>query len=108
VVLDAPYTSIAAVGQEIYPFIAVDWFLKDKFASIDHIGKIGAPLLILHGNRDRTIPLALGQALFQAAPEPKVMHVLEGAGHSDIYAFGAIVLLRQFLDEHVPQAAKAQ
>ena len=37
-----------------------------------------APLLILHGDRDEIVPLMDGQALFDAAPEPKQMHVFRG------------------------------
>jgi uncharacterized protein len=101
VVLDGPYTELAAIGQELYPFIPVKLFLKDKFVSTRHIGEVKAPILILHGSRDGTIPPRLGQALYAAAPNPKEIHIIEGAGHSDIYAFGAIQLLRGFLDSHL-------
>jgi fermentation-respiration switch protein FrsA (DUF1100 family) len=101
VVLDAPYTELAAIGQQLYPFLPVKLFLKDKFASIEHIGRVKAPILILHGSRDGTIPPRLGQALYEAAPSPKEIHIIEGAGHSDIYAFGAIQPLRSFLDKYL-------
>jgi fermentation-respiration switch protein FrsA (DUF1100 family) len=105
VVLDAPYTSIADIGQSLYPFIPVRLFLKDTFASIDYIGQIDAPLLVLHGSNDRTVPVALGRALYQAAAEPKELRILEGAGHSDIYLHGAMPPLRRFLDAHLRQPA---
>jgi fermentation-respiration switch protein FrsA (DUF1100 family) len=105
VVLDAPFTDLAEIGQQMFPWLPVRLFMKDRFASIAHIGGIRAPLLILHGSRDTTVPVTLGRALFQAAPEPKVMRILDGAGHSDIYAFGALPLLRQFLEEHRLQPA---
>ena len=106
VILDAPYTSITDVAQQLYPFIPVRLFLKDKFASIDHIRSIRAPLLVLHGARDSTIPVAFGRALFAAAAEPKEMHVLDGAGHSDIYLHGGMPLVRQFLANHLRQPAE--
>lgn len=105
VILDAPYTGLAAIGERLYPWMPVRWFLKDKFASSEHIGAVRAPLLILHGSRDRTIPVSLGQALFEVAPSPKQMRVLEGAGHSDIYAFGAMQLISGFLDEMLRRPA---
>ncbi len=58
VILDAPYTSIADIAEGLYPFIPVRLFLKDTFASIAHIRQIRAPLLVLHGARDGTIPVA--------------------------------------------------
>lgn len=43
----------------------------DKFNSIRKIGRVACPLLVIHGDRDRTIPLWHGQALFDKASEPK-------------------------------------
>jgi uncharacterized protein len=107
VILDAPYTALAAIGQERYPFIPVRLFLTDRFASDQHIAHVRAPILIMHGDRDRTIPLALGERLFAVAPEPKQMRIIKGAGHSDIYAFGAMQYVREFLDTHVRRPAPA-
>jgi fermentation-respiration switch protein FrsA (DUF1100 family) len=107
VILDAPYTSLADIGEELYPFIPVRLFLTDRFASDQHIAGIHAPLLIMHGDRDRTIPLALGQRLFAVAPEPKQMRIIKGAGHSDIYSFGAMQYVRDFLDSTVRQTEPA-
>jgi uncharacterized protein len=39
---------------------------------------------VLHGDRDELVPLMYGQELYDAAPEPKRMHVLAGAGHNDL------------------------
>jgi fermentation-respiration switch protein FrsA (DUF1100 family) len=62
---------------------------------------------VMHGTEDRVIPLESGQALYDAANQPKQMAVLRGAGHSDIYSFGAMKILRQFIDEHVRQPVGA-
>ena len=70
-----------------------------------------APLLFFHGDRDRTIPLALGQRLYDAAPEPKAFEILEGADHNDTLQIGGRAYLsriRRFLDENstaIPKAA---
>jgi fermentation-respiration switch protein FrsA (DUF1100 family) len=103
VVLDAPYTSLLDIARLHYPFIPVKLFLLDTFASVDHIKRIDAPLLVMHGTEDRVIPLESGKALYDAANQPKQMAVLRGAGHSDLYAFGAMQILRRFIDEQVRQ-----
>jgi hypothetical protein len=46
------------------------------------------PLLILHGDRDTTVPFAQGRRLFEAAPEPKQFFPIPGAGHNDTYFTG--------------------
>jgi fermentation-respiration switch protein FrsA (DUF1100 family) len=97
-VLDSPYTSIPDVGRWLYPFLPVETLTIDRFESKRYIGQVKAPILILHGTNDNTIPIELGRNLFQLAPEPKEMAELKGAGHSDIYSFGAWDKLRRFID----------
>jgi fermentation-respiration switch protein FrsA (DUF1100 family) len=41
-------------------------------------------LLVIHGDRDGIVPLAHGEALFDAAPGPKRIEVLPGATHNDL------------------------
>ncbi|MFN8515835.1 MAG: alpha/beta hydrolase [Chloroflexia bacterium] len=50
---------------------------------IDHIGRIAPrPLLIVHGERDRLIPVAEGHALFAAAGESAELWVVPEVGHA--------------------------
>jgi len=39
------------------------------------------PILILHGSLDEVVPLEHAQKLFEAAPEPKRLEIVEGADH---------------------------
>ncbi|HUV80226.1 MAG TPA: alpha/beta fold hydrolase [Candidatus Bathyarchaeia archaeon] len=39
------------------------------------------PLLILHGSSDDVVPPAHAQKLYEAAPEPKRLEIIEGADH---------------------------
>jgi fermentation-respiration switch protein FrsA (DUF1100 family) len=107
VILDAPYTSLPDVGKLFYPVMPVQTFMVDRFDSKKHISAVRAPILILHGTNDQVVPFTLGKALFEAAPQPKEMVVLQGAGHSDIYAFGAFSRLDEFLRVHLREASGA-
>ena len=98
VILDAPYTSLPDIGKSLYPFMPVETFMTDRFESRRHIEKVKAPILILHGTKDRTIPIEFGRALFEAAPEPKEFAAIEGAGHSNIYSYGAFAQLQRFVE----------
>ncbi len=53
---------------------------------IDRIGGIAAPLLLLAGAEDDRTTLAESRALFDAAPAPKRLVVVPGAGHVDLAA----------------------
>ncbi len=103
VVLESPYTSIAEVAQMHYWYLPARWLILDKWNSMDLIGRIGAPLLVIHGARDRTVPVRYGRRLFEAAPEPKEMLVLEHATHNNLYDFpqvsGRVI---DFVRRHVP------
>jgi fermentation-respiration switch protein FrsA (DUF1100 family) len=98
VALEAPYTSLVDIGREVYPFLPVRALMIDRYDSRTHIAKIRAPLLILHGTLDRIVPARFGRALFEAAPQPKQMHLIANAGHSDIYEYGAFPLLQRFIE----------
>ena len=70
-VLEAPFTSTADVAARIYWYLPVRFLMKDQFHSDQRIGKVTAPLLVLHGERDQVVPIALGERLFALANEPK-------------------------------------
>ena len=80
--LEAPFTSAKDVARTVLPVIGP--MLVWSFDSREKIGRIHAPMLFIHGNRDEIIPLRLGQALFAAAPEPKSVWIVPDAGHNGI------------------------
>jgi fermentation-respiration switch protein FrsA (DUF1100 family) len=59
----------------------VRMLMRDTFRSDERIGKIAAPLLMVHGTQDRSVPFASGERLFALANEPKELIRLEGVGH---------------------------
>lgn len=89
VILEAPMTSAAEVGQGAYPFLPVKLLIKDRYESLSRIDRIGAPLLIVHGERDRVVPVDHGRRLLAAAAEPKEAVFLPAAGHNDLFEHGA-------------------
>ena len=82
--LEAPYTAAVDVAAAIYPWLPVHWLMKDQFRSRDHIGAVEVPLLVIHGDADRVIPVDHGRRLFAMANEPKELVILPGEGHDAI------------------------
>ena len=70
-ILDAPYTSIVDVAAQAYPFLPVRLFLTDRYETTKYIANVKVPLLILHGERDGVVPVAMGRELARLANEPK-------------------------------------
>ena len=99
IILESPYTSTLDVAAANYWFLPVRLLMQDQFRSTDIIGQVKAPLLMLHGERDGVVPIALGERLFAAAPEPKKFVRLENVDHVSVLERGGIGPVRAFLDE---------
>jgi uncharacterized protein len=82
-VLRSPFASLAEVGQLHYPLVPVSLLLRDRYDAAALAGRLAAPLLVVAGDRDRIVPASHSRRLFAAAPQPKRLVVLDGAGHND-------------------------
>jgi fermentation-respiration switch protein FrsA (DUF1100 family) len=71
--------------------------MKDPFHSDQRIGRINAPLLVMHGVRDATIPITFGERLFTLAHEPKQFVRFPEGGHNDLDTYGAMAAARKFI-----------
>lgn len=97
VILEAPFTSAAAVASLHYWYMPVRLLMKDQFHSDRLIGKVTASLLILHGVHDHVVPFAMGERMFELANKPKhIVRFLDG-GHEDLDANGALDAVARFL-----------
>jgi fermentation-respiration switch protein FrsA (DUF1100 family) len=96
-ILEAPYTSTVDVAASLLPFLPVRLLMKDQFRSDELIGKVSAPVLVMHGERDPAIPIRFGERLFALAREPKRFVRFPNGGHDDLDAHGSIAAVRKFL-----------
>ena len=75
----------------------VGLLMKDQFRSDERIGKITAPVLILHGVKDQTVPYAMGERMFELTKARKhIVRFLDG-GHEDLDQNGALHAVGRFL-----------
>ena len=106
IVLEAPFTSIAALARQHYPFVPAALLVRDRFDAAARIVRLAAPLLVLHGGRDRIVPQRCGRRLLAAAPQPKEAWFAPLAGHNDLAAWGALDAAVDFIERRVPIAAE--
>jgi uncharacterized protein len=78
--------------------VPVRLLMKDQFRSDLHIGKVTAPVLILHGDRDDIVPIALAERLYALINAPKRFVRFAGIGHEDFGA-QAVEAAKQFIGE---------
>jgi len=88
-ILEAPFTSIAAVAQYHYPYVPAYRLATDRFDSLAEIGQVRAPILLIHAEDDRVVPVRFARALYAAAPEPKEAWFTPQGGH-DVGYYGGL------------------
>lgn len=82
-VLRSPFTSMTDVGRHHYAVLPVRWLLRDRYATIDRIARVNAPVLVIGGDADSIVPIAQTRRVFDAARDPKSLLVVGGADHND-------------------------
>lgn len=90
VILESAFTSLAAMGREHYPILytLLGWLVPARYDNAAKIGQLDAPLLLIHGSADTIVPVRMGRRLFELAPEPKRLYLIENADHNDAYFLG--------------------
>lgn len=74
-IVESSFTSLGDMGRRMFPFLPVNWLLKERLASVEKIGDFHGPVFISHGRGDATIPFTQGERLFEAAGDPKTFYV---------------------------------
>ena len=121
VVADSPFATMRDVIGDAYerrrlparPILSLTealnrWRYGYAFAAVQPVDAVKAiaprPLLLIHGEDDRLIPLAHGLAIFEAAGEPKELWVVPRVGHcggyfADRQAY--VQRVAQFFERHL-------
>lgn len=71
VVLENAFTSYAAIGQKMYPYMPVKWFAKFKYDTKEYLESVSCPVLIFHSKDDEIIPYKFGRELFESVEGDK-------------------------------------
>jgi len=100
--LESCFPSVEAMARHHYYGLPLHWLLSSRFRLIDAIVAVHMPVLVIHGDQDDLVPLALGREVFEAARPPKSLYVIAGAGHNDTYAVGG----RRYFERLVQFAAE--
>ena len=95
-IMDAPFNSTLDMGKRMMPALPVSLLMKDKFRSDVALKSYDGPMIWMHGVKDRIVPIAQGQKLYDGYDGPKSAHVFEGGRHTNLWGLGGrdIVLER--------------
>lgn len=81
-IVESSFTSAADMGKKIFPIFPVKLILKYRFDSVERIGRLSCPVLIVHSPDDDIIPYRMGKALYERANSPKRFLEISGR-HND-------------------------
>lgn len=91
VILESPFTSVQDLlraGGHLVLY-AASRFGAYRFDSAARIGRVAAPVLIIHGTDDEIAPFELGRTLYDLAPGRKELAAIRGGGHNDLFPLHA-------------------
>jgi fermentation-respiration switch protein FrsA (DUF1100 family) len=98
VILDAPYTSIVDVAELHYPYLPGRLMMRDRYETLRHLKNVEAPVLVVHGELDRIIPVAMGRKVAASARGPSEIVTFPEAGHSDHVLYGSFEAINDWID----------
>jgi len=85
-IVESSFTSIGDIAklQSRFWMFPVDLILNQRFDSISKVRSLQMPVLFIHGTADFLVPAVMSQQLYAAAPEPKHLFLVPGAGHNNL------------------------
>jgi fermentation-respiration switch protein FrsA (DUF1100 family) len=103
VIIESCFSSALDMAHRLYPFMPARLITRLKYPVSDYVSRLGIPLLVIHSRDDEIIPYSMGQAIFEAAAEPKAMLELTG-DHNYGFLLNReryAVELQGFIDRHL-------
>jgi fermentation-respiration switch protein FrsA (DUF1100 family) len=106
IILDSTFLSYRSLAREKAKESWVTWLLQpiawlamtDEYAPKDIGRRAPTPLLVIHGEKDRVIPLKFGEEIFRNSPEPKIIWKIPNGTHGDVFWAHQLVYRKKFLD----------
>jgi pimeloyl-ACP methyl ester carboxylesterase len=81
--LITPWDRLANVGSHHYPWLPVNWMLRDRYDAQAHLAKFDRPVVVAVAERDSIVPARFGKALHAAYAGPKRLMVIQASDHND-------------------------
>ncbi|MDH5563210.1 MAG: alpha/beta hydrolase [Nitrospirota bacterium] len=94
-IVEGAFPSIQAMSDEHFWGVPARWLMDMEFNLAEKVDALHVPLLVIHGERDSIVPMALGRQVFDAAHKPKQWYVVSGAEHNDVPFVGGEPYFRE-------------
>jgi uncharacterized protein len=85
VVVANAFSSLRDAGRKRGTSSILLYAIPDAWDNVENAKLVRIPLLVVYSDADRVNPPAMGQRIFDSAPEPKQLAVLHGFPHNALY-----------------------
>ncbi len=86
-ILEAPYYSFIKVVERFLPFLPVRLVLRYELRTDKWIRRVNCHTYIIHGTKDRLIPIRHSEKLQKINPNKITLIRIEGGGHNNLPTF---------------------
>lgn len=86
-ILDAPYYSFTKVVERFIPFLPLRFVLRYHLRTDKWLRRVNCHTYIIHGTRDRLIPIRNSEKLQAINPNKVTLIRIEGGGHNNLPSF---------------------
>lgn len=86
-ILDSPYYSFTKVVERFLPVLPVRFVLRYRLRTDKWIRKVNCPVYIIHGTKDRIIPIRQSEALQKLNPGKITLIRIRGGGHNNLPSY---------------------
>lgn len=88
-IVEGTFTSIPDVASTMkWGWLPIGPLITQRFEAVKKVPRVGSPLLVVHGDRDRLINSELGRKLYDAATGKKRFLLVEGGSHHSTMSVG--------------------
>lgn len=88
-IIESTFTNLSDIARSYtYSWVPTQWILHQKFDSLTKIGRVGIPVLVVHGAEDRYVSPQFSESLYQAIPGRKALLMIDGANHNNSMLVG--------------------
>jgi len=98
ILLFTPWDSLAAVAKGKFPWLPVNWLLKDRYDNAVNLQAFPRKIAVIGAQKDEIIPIRHAMNLYQSLPGMKRLWTIAQAGHNDWILRVGIQEWREYLD----------
>ena len=82
----SPWTSLPELAGALFPIPGIGHVVGERYDSLAAAPSLRMPALVVHGERDRIIPIGQGERVARALAGPVRWVRVADAGHNDLLA----------------------